>query len=168
LSSAVFSVHHNTIRDGTSRVEGAEHEPFHNIKEVIVKNSWSLWLPMLALGVAGCEFPTGFYLRLPNPTETLARGNRLKVIVGVGVMNYNPSPATLTVSGLPSGVSAQFDPAQLSQGESTLTLTASTSATLGSAELTITGQSQTKTNAVKMQLNVTDSAAPTSGLEGVP
>jgi hypothetical protein len=126
-----------------------------------VKHSWSLWLPLLALAVAGCEFPTGFFLRLNSPTETLARGDRLKVIVGVGIINYNTSPARLTVSGLPSGVSAQFDPAQLIQGESTLTLTASTSATLGPVDLTITGQNQKMTNAVKLRLDVTSSATST-------
>jgi uncharacterized membrane protein len=51
----------------------------------------------------------------------------------------------LSASGQPSGVTASFSPATLSTGSSTLTLTASSTAPPGAAEVTITGTSGTFT-----------------------
>ncbi len=61
----------------------------------------------------------------------------------------------LTVSGLPSGVTASFSPASTTGNSATLTLNASATATLGAATLTITGTSGTLTHTSAVSLTVT-------------
>jgi IPT/TIG domain len=73
---------------------------------------------------------------------------------------------SLSASGLPSGVTASFNP-NPATATSTLTLTASSTATTGTATVTVTGTSGSLTNAATITLTVTApnytlSAAPSS------
>lgn len=65
-------------------------------------------------------------------------------------------PVSLSVAGLPSGVTASFAPATISggSGSSTLTVTPSSKASLGTFVLTITGNSATSTHAATVTLTV--------------
>lgn len=59
-----------------------------------------------------------------------------------------------TVSGLPSGVTASFNPTPTSGNSSTLSFTASSTATLGTAPVTITGTSGSLSRTATIQLTV--------------
>jgi uncharacterized membrane protein len=61
---------------------------------------------------------------------------------------------TLTASGLPSGVTASFSPAEISTGSSVMTLTASSSATPGQYNVTIIGASGTLTTSTTLALTI--------------
>src|SRR5260221_647821 len=66
---------------------------------------------------------------------------------------------SLSASGLPSGVTASFNPTS-NTSTSTLTLTASASATTGTSTLTITGTSGTLTSSTTITLSVTPAPNP--------
>jgi hypothetical protein len=70
----------------------------------------------------------------------LGRGASGNVSVGINAQNGFAGNVTFSVSGLPSGVTALWNP-NPTTGTSTLTLTTSSSATPGTSTLTITGTS---------------------------
>ncbi|HEY3004964.1 MAG TPA: pre-peptidase C-terminal domain-containing protein, partial [Kribbellaceae bacterium] len=83
------------------------------------------------------------------------------------------SATSLTASGLPSGVTASFNPSSVTpaangSASSTLTFTASATATTGSANVTVTATSGSKTHTATIALNVTSSGGGTVLSNGVP
>jgi len=64
------------------------------------------------------------------------------------------SSVTLSASGLPSGVTASFNPTSTTGGSSTLTLAASSTAAFGSATVTITGVGGSLTRTTTINLTV--------------
>jgi cellulose 1,4-beta-cellobiosidase len=76
--------------------------------------------------------------------------------VTVSAVNGFDSAVALTVSGLPTGVTAAFSPASVTgSAGSTLTFTASATATVGAATVTITGTSGSTTETTTLTLTVT-------------
>jgi photosystem II stability/assembly factor-like uncharacterized protein len=71
---------------------------------------------------------------------------------------------SLTASGLPSGVTASFNPASTTGSSSVLTLTASASATVGNATVTVTGTGTpgTRTTTVALRVNQPTTTTPCS------
>lgn len=97
-----------------------------------------------------------------NPTFSLsANPNSLTITQGsngTSTITVNPAngfngSVTLSASGLPSGVTAAFNPNPTST-TSTLTLTASSSATTGTSTVTITGMSGSLTETTTISLTV--------------
>jgi hypothetical protein len=95
-----------------------------------------------------------------NPASvSVAQGSSgTSQITVVPVNGFNDS-VTLTTSGLPSGVSAQFNPNPATT-TSTLTLTAAANATRGTSSVTITGTTSDLTNTTTVQLTVTAPSGP--------
>jgi hypothetical protein len=93
--------------------------------------------------------PTSLSLAVP-------RGSSGSVGVSIGVVNNYPTSVTLSISGLPKGVSASFLPnPQTSGGSSTLTVSVNHSATRGSYTVTINGSngSYSKSTALALTIN---------------
>ena len=110
----------------------------------------------------------------PAPSYTLsAMPNALSITQGTqGTSTITITPAngfsgnvTLSASGLPSGVTAAFNPNPATSA-STLTLTASATAATGTATVTVTGASGTSTATTTISLTVT--AAPSFTLSASP
>ena len=103
-----------------------------------------------------------FPLTVANPGFTLSNSGQLQLGQGTSTstsIQVNPSngftgSVHLAVSGLPSGVTASFNPSLVTGGASILTLTASSTATTGSSTLTITGTSGTQTETTTVPLQV--------------
>jgi subtilase family serine protease len=97
-----------------------------------------------------------------SPSSILViQGSNANTTVTVNKQNGFTGNVTLSVTGLPSGVTYSFSPNPASSS-STLTLTASASATAGTVIVTILGTSGSLTNATTLSLTV----APTvSGAE---
>jgi hypothetical protein len=75
----------------------------------------------------------------------------------------------MTASGLPAGVTVAFNPAGATSGNSvTATFTASTTATLGAATVTLTATSGTLTRTTSVSLTVSDIATPTYTVAASP
>ncbi|MBU6409051.1 MAG: heparin lyase I family protein, partial [Verrucomicrobia bacterium] len=95
-----------------------------------------------------------------SPTSlTITQGNNGTSTITVNPINGYSGTVSLSVSGLPSGVTASFNPASTTSS-STLTLTASSTATTGTATVTITGTDGTLTHTTTISLTVN----PASGL----
>jgi subtilase family serine protease len=95
-----------------------------------------------------------------SPGElTLTRGRSATSAITVTPVGDFTGSVKLAATGLPNGVSAKFgtNPAT---GSSVLTLTASGTATLGSATVTITGTSGSLTETTKLTLTVRSQVAP--------
>ncbi len=105
------------------------------------------------------------------PTFTLLSENSLNIGQGASgtawvdiFSQYGfSSGVTFSVSGLPSGVKASFSPNPSTGTQSTLTLTASSTAALGQYTLTITGTSGSQTASTTLTLGV---YVPTFALYG--
>ncbi|MFZ1008865.1 MAG: glycoside hydrolase family 6 protein [Candidatus Sulfotelmatobacter sp.] len=100
---------------------------------------------------------------------TVEQGTSAASSVTVNSINGFNGTITLSVSGLPSGVTATFNPTSVTGSSgSTLTFTASNTATVGAATATVTGTSGSTTASTTLTLTVTAepnftiSASPTA------
>jgi len=95
-----------------------------------------------------------------NPSSlSISQGASGQSTITVGPENGFTGSVTLTASGLPNGVTAQFNPNPTTT-TSTLTLTASGSASTGTSTVTITGVSGDLTVTTTLQLTVTTFSGP--------
>ena len=102
--------------------------------------------------------PGDFALSTAASGLTLQQGTTADVAVTIIRIDGFPSSVVLSATGLPAGVTATFTPPATTGTDSTLTLTASNTAALGPAVITVTGTGGGLTRAVAIDLLVT--AAP--------
>ncbi|MEU6058427.1 M20/M25/M40 family metallo-hydrolase [Streptomyces sp. NPDC047097] len=96
-----------------------------------------------------------FSLALNPSSGTVQQGGSVSTTVATSTTTGQAQQITLTASGLPSGVTAAFNPATVQSGQSsTLTLTASANAAPGSATVVVKGQGSTLAHTVDYTLNV--------------
>jgi len=99
--------------------------------------------------------PPDFTIVTSPTSQVLAPGNTSGFVVTLGSVRGFNQPVTLSVSGLPAGVTGSFSPTIVTpSGISTLTLSASTSASIGTATLTITGMSGSLSHSTASTLQV--------------
>jgi hypothetical protein len=103
---------------------------------------------------------TGFGVSASPNSVSVQQGNTVNSTVTVTSQNGFNSATTLSVSGLPSGVTAAFStnpvtPPANGSATSTLTFTASSTATTGTSTVTVTGTSGTTTATATITLTVT-------------
>jgi hypothetical protein len=122
--------------------------------------------------IANFKFPgcgtTGtpdFTIGASPSSVTVNQGSNGTSTITITSLNGFNSATTLSASGLPSGVTAAFatnpvTPPANGSATSTLTLTASSSATTGTATVTITGTSGSTTHTTTINLTVNTSAQP--------
>jgi uncharacterized membrane protein len=94
--------------------------------------------------------------------QTIGQGSSSTGYIIVQTYQF-PASVHLAVSGLPAGVTASFSPNPTTNGSSTLTLSASTSAALGQFNITVTGTSGNQVASSVFPLTV---YAPTFSLNG--
>jgi len=95
-----------------------------------------------------------FSLAATPASVTVAQGASATSSIAVSAQNGFNSPVAFTVSGLPSGVTAQFSPVSAA-GTSTLTFSAGASAASGPAVITVTGTAGSLAKTVSIALTVT-------------
>jgi len=101
-----------------------------------------------------------FSLTATPASVTVAQGSSGTSSIAVVPVNGFNGNVTLSATGLPSGVTAAFNPNPTATN-STLTLTASSTATVGTATVTITGVSGSLTHTTSVSLTVTQSGGGT-------
>ncbi len=109
---------------------------------------------------------------LPAPDFTVAAssvsvnaGGSANSSVSVGFLNGFAGTVNLSVSGLPAGATANFNPASISQaGTSTLQISTSSTTASGVYPLTITGTSGSLTHSVSAQLTVTSTSVSAAAI----
>ncbi len=103
-----------------------------------------------------------------SPTSlTITQGSNGSSTITVNPVNGFTGSVSLSASGLPSGVTASFNPASAATS-STLTLTAASTATTGTATVTITGTSGSLTHTATISLTVNATAQPNFSLSASP
>src|SRR5205807_10495676 len=99
-----------------------------------------------------------FSLSASPASLTVKQGTSGTSTITVTPSNGFTGSVSLSASGLPSGVTASFNPTSTTT-TSTLTLTASSTATTGTATVTITGTSGSLTHTTTISLTITSAAA---------
>jgi hypothetical protein len=102
---------------------------------------------------------SGFSLSASPSSVSVAQGSSATSTITVVPQNGFSGSVTLSASGLPSGVTAAFNPNPTTTN-STLTLTASATATAGTSTITITGVSGSTTETTTVSLTVTKTSGP--------
>jgi phospholipase C len=107
-----------------------------------------------------------------NPTSvTVQQGSNGTTTITASISGGFSSAIALAASGLPSGVTASFNPSSIAapgSGTSTLTLTASSSAAVGAYTITITGTGGGLTETTTVTLTVSSGATPSFTLSASP
>jgi hypothetical protein len=110
--------------------------------------------------------PTGNFTLSASPSSlSFIQGTSGTSTITVSPLSGFNGSVSFSASGLPSGVSASFNPTS-SSSTSTLTLTASSTAATGTVTVTVTGTSGNLSNAATISLTVT--AAPSYTLSASP
>src|SRR5215831_10104890 len=109
--------------------------------------------------IANFKFTTcgnpDFSVTASPASQSVTQGNGTSYTVTVTPSGGFTGSVGLTVSGLPAGASGTFNPTPLTSGNSTLTITTSSTTPTGSFPLTITGTSGTTTHTASVTLVVT-------------
>jgi Divergent InlB B-repeat domain len=110
----------------------------------------------LTLTVNPATPPPNYTLSASPSSVTITRGSSGRSAVTVTPQNGFNGSVSLSASGLPSGVTAAFNPNPTTSAtnSSTLTLTANSAATTGTVTVTITGTSGTLTHTTTLTLTV--------------
>ncbi|WP_420708401.1 M28 family peptidase [Streptomyces sp. ERV7] len=96
-----------------------------------------------------------FSLALNPASGTVQQGGSVTTTVATSITTGSAQSVALTASGLPSGVTASFNPATVQSGQSSvLTLSATTNAAPGPSTVTVKGQGTTLSHTVDYALNV--------------
>jgi regulation of enolase protein 1 (concanavalin A-like superfamily) len=96
-----------------------------------------------------------FSISASPSSQTVTAGNNTTYTVNVGNVNGFGGTVNFSASGLPSGVTANFNPASgTAPGSSTLTVTTSSSTAAGTYTLTLTGVSGTLAHSTTVSLIV--------------
>ena len=104
-----------------------------------------------------------FSLSAAPSVVTVGQGSSGTSTITITQVGGFTGTVALSASGLPSGVTARFDPASTPRA-TTLTLVASSTAAVGTSDVTVTGTSGGLTHTTSLGLAVTNgSARPTSG-----
>ncbi|MGW8885777.1 M28 family peptidase [Streptomyces sp. NPDC055749] len=103
--------------------------------------------------------PTGqnndFSLALNPSAGTVQQGGSVTTTVATNTTTGTAQSVTLTATGLPSGVTASFDPATVQSGQSSvLTLSATSNAAPGASQIVVKGQGAALSHTVDYTLNV--------------
>lgn len=108
--------------------------------------------------IANFKFTTcgnpDFTVSASPPSQSVTQGNSTSYTAIVTPSGGFTGTVTLSVSGLPAGAAGTFVPASLSSGNSTLTVTTSSTTPTGSYPLTITGTSGATTHTTSVTLVV--------------
>jgi hypothetical protein len=88
-------------------------------------------------------------------SQSVTQGNSTTYTATVTPTGGFTGTVALSVSGLPAGATGSFNPASLTSGNSTLTVTTSSTTPTGTFPLTITGTSGTTTHTASVNLVVT-------------
>jgi len=122
---------------------------------------WSTNISSFAFNT--CTGNPTFFLAANPGSVSIAQGSNGTSSITATPANGFSGSITLSASGLPSGVTAAFNP-NPTTSESTLTLTVGSSVAAGTYPLTINGVSGTVQNGTNLQLTVTAASQPVISL----
>jgi endoglucanase len=121
------------------------------------------------IGLTVTDVPTPDFSLSASPASlTINRGASGTSTITVTRTGGFTGGVTLSASGLPAGVSANFNPNPATAGSAALTLSVSTTATLGAATITVTGTGGGLTRTTTVALTVNDGGGGNGGVTITP
>jgi hypothetical protein len=135
--------------------------------------NWNTRIASFKFPGCGSTATPDFTIGAAPSSLTITQGSNGTSTITITSLNGFNSATTLSATGLPSGVTAAFStnpvtPPANGSGTSTLTLTASSSATTGAATVTITGVSGSTTHSTTIALTVNAAATPNFTIAASP
>lgn len=122
-----------------------------------LKNDGILWSTEIgSFTFSGCSASPSFTLSADPSSLSIGQGNSGSSVVTVNPMNGFNGSVNLSTSGVPNGVTANFNP-NPTNTSSTLNLIVSTAASVGSSTITVGGVSGGQTASTAVTLTVTGS-----------
>ena len=109
-----------------------------------------------------------FTLSASAASVALAQGASAPVFISIARINGFAAGVAFSAGGLPGGVTASFDPASATGDSTTLTLTASPTATMGSSMITVTGVGGGLTRTMTINLFVSETAGGDFAISASP
>jgi hypothetical protein len=110
-----------------------------------------------------------FTINATPGSQTVGLNSRSVYTISVSDMNRLSAAVRFTISGLPTGASASFNPGTISgNGSATLSITIGAATALGTYLLTLTGTSGALTHSIFLGLTVTTAAGTLSGSLSTP
>jgi hypothetical protein len=148
------------------QVDPVDDCTFWYTQEYMKTNGTFNWSTRInTLKFPSCGGTPDFTIGASPSSVTITQGGNGTSTITITSLNGFNSATTLTASGLPSGVTAAFNPNPVTPPAngnvtSTLTLTASGTATTGTATVTITGTSGSTVHSTTISLTVNPAASP--------
>lgn len=131
--------------------------------------NWSTRIGYFKFAGCGAVANPDFTISSTPASQSVVQGNGTSYTVNVGATGGFNGTVALTLSGLPTGASASFNPASVNtSGASTLSVTAGSSTAPGSYPLTITGTSGSIVHTTSATLVVTSAPQPDFSLSATP
>jgi subtilase family serine protease len=150
--SSAFTTDFHDITSGLNKPTAGTGNGFNAVAGYDLVTGWGSPTSALVTALAG---PPGDFSLAASPSSvSIVSGSSGTTTVTVSPTNGFSSAVSLSVSGVPSGVTASFNPTSTTS-TSTLQLSVSAAATPGSYTLTVTGNSGSLTHSSTVTLNVT-------------
>jgi hypothetical protein len=128
------------------------------VNSITLPNNGNIEVLAITLIAAGGGSPD-FSLSAAPSSLTVNQGSSGMSTITVNALNGFTGSVSLSASGLPSGVTASFNPTSTTS-TSTLTLTASSTAATGTTTVTVTGTSGGLTHTTTISLTVASTGLP--------
>jgi Pro-kumamolisin, activation domain len=155
--SPAFTSDLHDITSGINKPTAGNGSGFNAVAGYDLVTGWGSPASALVNALAGP--PVDFALAASPLSVSIVSGSSGTTTLTVSPINGFSSQVSLSVTGLPSGVTASFSPTSTSS-TSTLQLRTSTTATLGNYTLTVTGTSGSLTHSSTVTLTVTSVTGP--------
>ncbi len=162
----LWSSNQNSARDGLSATAKFVIPTVINGRVYIASNACTpgqTCTGVNQIAVYGLLPPSDFTISATPASQTLTPGGSTTYTATITPVNgFNGTVALNVSAGLPSGVTASFNPSSIvgGAGSTTLTISSSSSAALGSAVLTIQGTSGSLTHTASVTLAVQKASPP--------
>ena len=154
-AAATFSPNPTTASTSTISVTASPTTPASSYTATITGVSGGLTHTTAVTLVVQAAAAPGYSLSASPSSHSVVQGARTSYAVTISRGGGFTGSVTLSVTGLPSGVTATFNPANTTGTSSTLSVTTSTTTRTGSYTLTITGVSGSTSRTVAVTLVVT-------------
>lgn len=147
---------YNSSNSSAFALPGGKHTNLSGWRSLSGQDGSSVWASVSSsCGIPSAAYPD-FQLLAHNAASYVATYGMSggKVSIPLEVKSFNYGNVSLSVRGLPSGVTASFTAWSLSSGNSTLTLTASKSAQYATVPITIYGTSGNRVHSITVKVAV--------------
>ncbi|MFC5489852.1 hypothetical protein ACFPK6_11555 [Dokdonella soli] len=131
--------------------------------------NWSTRIGHFKFSTCGTALTPDFSLTATPASQTVVQGSGTSYTATVGAVNGFNGTVNFSVSGLPSGAGASFNPASVNtSGSSTMSVTTAATTPAGSYPLTITGTSGSIVHTASVTLVVNTAPTPDFAITATP